>query len=419
MALGHDTDESAWVAKYVSIGGTDHEARSLYQRMHAKVAPSPETNDDGHGSTGLKGLTHSSNGPSVTETPAKNAGQKSLPSPTPPAVEADLFGDTPPPKVARKTQDVEVHPDAPKKKRGRPPVNWSDRPKSQQELDLFELSLEIEKKNAKDHNQMGFIATAMIYASLPHSEIDGAVFKRKNGDLSLTILNDPDIGLPFGKIPRIITAFLCTEAKRHRDERGPNIELGKSQAEFAKKLGLNTGGGVRGDITRLKDQAKRLFTSHITLVGTPNSQFHWSNVNITDSGMLLWNPHDVNDRAPWESKLRLSDKFFNECIAHSVPIDLRVLHQLRSPLAIDIYIWMTYRYNSISGPTPISWKQLKWQFGANYAADEQGLKNFISNFKTQLRRVQAAYREAKFSVDQHKLTLHPSPPHILPPADRD
>ncbi|MPT40144.1 MAG: MFS transporter, partial [Achromobacter sp.] len=169
-------------------------------------------------------------------------------------------------------------------------------------------------------------------------------------------------------------------------------------------LGLGTGGGPRGDLTRLTEQAKRLFTSHITLIGAPDSQFHWRNVNLTDSGMLLWNPHDPDAKSPWESQLTLSQKFFDECIAHSVPIDLRVLHKLRSPLAIDIYIWMTYRYNSISAPTPISWKQLKWQFGANYADDEQGLKNFITSFKTCLRMVSSVYREAKFRTTKDTLT---------------
>ncbi|WP_323025662.1 replication protein RepA [Castellaniella sp.] len=298
---------------------------------------------------------------------------------------------------------------APKKSRGRPPVNWKERPKTQQELDLFELSLEIEEKNAAEHGKLGFIATAMIYASLPHSQIDSAVFKRKSGNISLTILNDPDIGLPYGKIPRIITAFLCTEAKRTGTR---EIELGSSQSEFAKKLGLKSGGGVRGDLTRLKDQAFRLFTSHITLVGTPDAQLHWRNVNLTDDGMLLWNPHNSREVSAWESKLTLSQVFFDECIDHSVPIDLRVIHKLTSPLAIDIYAWLTYRLNSISYPTPISWEQIKWQFGANYADDAQGLRNFILAFRTQLRRVMSVYPEAKVSVDSRKLTLLPSTSHI-------
>lgn len=393
-------DEATWVAKYVAMGGNEREGRGMYQRMKQAQENSPFS------------VALPPRATDQLDTHLRNAQEPHAPSPKAASVEADLFDDLPtPPQQAA----LPAPQDAPqKKKRGRPAVNWSDRPKSQGELDLFQLSLEIEEKPAKDHNQLGVIATAMIYASLPHSEIEGAVFKRRNGDLSLTILNDPDIGLPYGKMPRLITAFLCTEAKRTKE---PVISLGRSKNEFAKKLGLGTGGGPRGDLTRLTEQAKRLFTSHITLIGAPDSQFHWRNVNLTDSGMLLWNPHDPDAKSPWESQLTLSQKFFDECIAHSVPIDLRVLHKLRSPLAIDIYIWMTYRYNSISAPTPISWKQLKWQFGANYADDEQGLKNFITSFKTCLRMVSSVYREAKFRTTKDTLTLLPSPPHVLPSPD--
>lgn len=363
--------QKAWVSSYVSAGGTYEEGSELVKRMNLpdcqSVLPTHKADQELF---------------SPTEAPLP------LPSSRGNAIENASQG---------------------QKKRGRPPVNWQNRPKTQQELDLFELSLEIEEKNAAEHGKLGFIATAMIYASLPHSEIDSAVFKRKNGTIALTILNDPDIGLPFGKIPRIITAFLCSEAKRTKS---PEIELGRSQAEFAKKLGLNSGGGKRGDLTRLKDQAIRLFTSHITLTGTPDAQFHWRNVNLTDNGMLLWSPHDASAQKAWESKLMLSQVFFDECMDHSVPIDLRVIHKLTSPLAIDIYVWMTYRLNSIIRPTPISWQQLKWQFGANYADDAQGLRNFASAFKTQLRRVMAAYPDAKVATDSRTLTLFPSASHV-------
>lgn len=389
-------DEATWVARFVAMGGEEHEGRNVYQRMLSTKSPIQPTPGNAH---------HIENSSHVSRNPSS-----SLPHPTGASsprqiVTPDMFGE--PPAQQLPASPKAAHAQETPRKRGRKPV---EHVKTQQELDLFELSMEIEEKNAKDNNQLGFIATAMIYASLPHSDIGGAVFKRKNNDIALTILNDPDIGLPYGKIPRIITAFLCTEAKRKQD---PVIDLGRSQSEFAKKLGLGTGGGERGGITALKEQAKRLFTSHITLTGTPKSQFHWRNLNITDSGMLLWNPHDQHEKTPWESQLTLSKPFFDECIAHSVPIDMRVLNKLRSPLAIDIYIWMTYRYNSISHPTPISWRQLKWQLGSNYADDEQGLKNFVTNFKTQLRNVVSVYREAKFSMDQHKLTLLPSRPHIL------
>lgn len=403
MAFGAmDEAESSWVKRFVAAGaGSEEDARLIYSKMEKQTATPQKVE-----SAAIDAKTASTE--HLAE--AQRAMEES----------DDLFGELAP-IPPKDTVATNAQSPAPKKKKvGRPPVDWASREKSQQELDLFKLSIDIEEKNARESNNMGFIATAMIYASLPHSEIEGSIFKRKNNDISLTIMNDPDIGLPFGKIPRIITAFLCTEAKRQEFNDAPQvINLGRSQAEFAKKLGLSTSGGERGDTTRLKDQSKRLFTSHITLIGQPDSQFHFRNMNLVEEGMLLWSPHDVNEKSSWNSQLTLSDRFYKECIAHSVPLDMRVIHSLRSPLAIDIYVWMTYRYNAVKYPTPISWRQLKWQFGSNYSEDPQGMRNFISNFKAQLRKVSSVYREAKFSTDKDKLTLHPSQPHILPPPPKE
>ena len=306
-----------------------------------------------------------------------------------------------------------------KKPQGRPITPFTARTVTPKQQELFQLSLQIDENDAKTAGELGYIATAMIHASLPHSrvttldgagnKVEGGFYKKKTNYVSLTIMNDPEIGLPFGKIPRVITAFLCTQAKLTGSR---FIALGRSQAEFAEKLGLTNAGGARGDITRLKDQTRRLLSSKISLIGEPGTEFHWRHVNVSDAGMLLWD-NDPNIKSKWNSELELNQKFFDECIQHSMPLDLRVIHKLQSSLAIDIYIWLNYRLNSISQPTRISWMQLKYEFGAGYADDEQGLANFISKFKQQLRSVLAVYRGVKIDVDTGKvLTLYPSPTHI-------
>lgn len=323
----------------------------------------------------------------------------------------DLFDTTP--AAPAPSAVVEVKPTRPAAvRRGRKPRAMNATPPTQQELDLFQLSMEIDEKNARESGDLAFIATSMIYASLPHSEIEGGIYKRTNGIISLTIMNDPDIGLPYGKIPRLVTAFLCTEARKYHETRGPVVHLGKSQKELMGKLGLSSSGGKRGDMTRYNEQIKRLLTSNITLIGQPGSEFHYKKVDISSQGMLLWNPHNIEEKSPWQSTLTLSQSFFDECKNHSVPMDWRVLHAMRSPLAIDIYIWLTYRYNSLKYQTPISWKQLKWQFGSNYSETPQGARDFKTNFIKQLRSVLAVYRDAKVDTTQDALILFPSKPHI-------
>lgn len=356
------------------------------------------------------------------------------PSKTKAAPDADLFGVGSPAQESAHEEKIKTPTSAPsrvtrngnaelvlarsqavtKQRAGRPYLTRTMR--TQQELDMFSLSMEIEEQEARDSNNMGFISTAMIYASLPYNRIEGAVFKRRSGNISLTILNDPDIGLPFGKMPRIMTAFLCTEAKRN----GPLINLGRSQNEFAQKLGLSSSGGNKGDITRLKDQTKRLFTSHITLTSDDKAShaFKWRNVSMVENGMLLWNPVAEDETKRWAGMLQLTDAFYQECLNHCVPVDLRVLHKLRSPMAIDIYTWLTYRYNTVSKPLYISWMQLKWQFGVQHADDAQGMYNFMAKFREHLRAIHAVWPSAKFTVDSDKVTLYPSLPHILKDVEK-
>jgi hypothetical protein len=73
-----------------------------------------------------------------------------------------------------------------------------------------------------------------------------------------------DNKLPFGNLPRLLLAWVCTEAVQTQS---PKLNLGASLAAFMQRLGIsNDSGGSRGDRTRLKDQIDRLFNAHIDLV---------------------------------------------------------------------------------------------------------------------------------------------------------
>jgi hypothetical protein len=52
----------------------------------------------------------------------------------------------------------------------------------------------------------------------------------------------------------------------------------------------------------------------------------------------------------------LSAEFYDELVAHAVPIDLRALKAFRgSLLALDIYSWLTYRMSYLRRPCLIPW----------------------------------------------------------------
>lgn len=142
---------------------------------------------------------------------------------------------------------------------------------------------------------------------------------------------------------------------------------------------------------------------------------------ITDQSNVFWHPNKASQRSLWESTLDLSENFCKEVIEAPVPIDMRVYHSLsKSPMAMDIYTWLTYRMFVLrrSGRpfVLIPWIGLKMQFGAGYGDDQQGLYDFKTNFKKRLREVLNFYPEARDALEDDKksgcLKLIPCALHI-------
>ena len=63
--------------------------------------------------------------------------------------------------------------------------------------------------------------------------------------------------LPYGNLPRLILAWLCTEVVRTGSR---EIVLGKSLSDFMRALGVYSSSG--GKYTRLRNQMKRLVWLH-------------------------------------------------------------------------------------------------------------------------------------------------------------
>ncbi len=256
-------------------------------------------------------------------------------------------------------------------------------------------------------NSIGYITSILAScSSIPHSNIKKTFFKRSNGNTSFKIIADPEYGLPYGIIPRIIMIWLCTEAKLTNSS---ELFLGKTQNEFIKKLGMSPTGGKYGSINRIKNQMVRLFHSTISLTYNYNNIHKFSNLTIVDHGFFSWEKKKF-----FRNKIKLSDKFYREIKYTSLPIDLKVIKIMRSPLAIDIYIWLTWRLRIINNKKGIliSWKNLKYQFGSNYSNNNKGLSNFKIEFIKKLKYVCFFYSKVNITILDFGLKLKNSDPHI-------
>ena len=271
---------------------------------------------------------------------------------------------------------------------------------------IISKALAIQDEAATDSGDVGFMGRTLIQATLPHRKVEGSHFQRKNGDFTLTLLAPPDPGLPYGSIPRLLLAWLTTEAVRTERR---EIELGESMAGFMRELGLGRRGGPRGDITRLKDQIRRLFSCSINVTHAGSNGTGIANPTIAERAHLWWNPLDPQQSPDCRGRVVLSQSFFDEVVTNPVPVDMRALQALRqSPLALDIYCWLTYRVSYMLKTTTIPWAALAAQFGSDYAR----LRAFKAAFADELHNVLQVYPAARAEATGAGLTIEPSPPHI-------
>jgi len=271
---------------------------------------------------------------------------------------------------------------------------------------LIADTLAIEAESAQTAGALGFLARAMVQATLPHKKVAGNEFERKNGAYTLHLLAPAKVGLPYGTVPRLLLAWLTTEAVRTQNR---ELFLGDSLSHFMHELDMVPTGGRWGSITRLKDQTARLFASTVSATYADKQSHTEAGFRLADRSTLWWDAKAPEQAGLWESSVKLSETFFNEVIAHPIPVDMRAIKALkRSPMALDLYCWLTYRASYAKKPSLIPWAALAMQFGSDYAR----LRDFKASFLAELRKVATVYAGAQFEAIEGGLVVKPSPPHI-------
>ena len=235
-------------------------------------------------------------------------------------------------------------------------------------------------------------------------------YKRVNGPFTLIMTATGNYKLPFGNLPRLILAWVSTEAVRTQS---PVLSLGKSLSDFMRALGVYDSSGRTQ--TRLRNQMKRLFGCTVTMIYEDENVDATVNAVIADSTVFWWNKPD--QRTLWDSKIELGEKFFNEIIQHPVPLNMNTLTALRrSSLGLDLYLWLVYRTFPLRAPLRLTWKQVYRQFGAHptHASDNQTVQHFRYKVLRELKKIKMAWSDLNYSTARGVLILHPSTPAIAP-----
>ena len=261
---------------------------------------------------------------------------------------------------------------------------------------------------------LGFIARLLALCSLPRTNPgDRKEFIRRNGPYTLGMVAGVRNKLPYGTLPRLLLAWVCTEAVRTQRR---DLVLGRSLYEFMRKLGMeDRSGGAHGERTRLKNQITRLFGCTVSLIyeDAQNRQFVTS--QIADRGDFWWSPRQPDEPSLWDSTIRLGEEFFNEIITHPIPLDMNILKSLkRSPLGLDLYVWLTYRTFALKTPQRLSWRQLYRQFGvdATRSSDTNTVQAFRRKVLRELKKIKIAWPPFNYDTVRGGVLLLPSTPSI-------
>ena len=83
---------------------------------------------------------------------------------------------------------------------------------------------------------LGFMARLLALCSLPRTNPGTRhQYKRANGPYKLVMVAGADNKLPYGNLPRLLLAWLCTEAVRTQSR---ELVLGRSLSEFMRTLDI-------------------------------------------------------------------------------------------------------------------------------------------------------------------------------------
>jgi hypothetical protein len=90
---------------------------------------------------------------------------------------------------------------------------------------------------------------------------------------------------------------------------------------------------------------------------------------------------------------------------------MRVLRAIkRSPLALDLYVWATWRVFKLQKPACVPWVSLMGQMGSEYDRAD----NFVGKAKAALRKIRAVYPALKPTHTKGGFLLYPSLTAIAP-----
>ena len=295
-------------------------------------------------------------------------------------------------------QIASVIPFAPKKKKE--PV-----PLSKRQTKIIGLAGQIAEKTREEAGALGFMSRLLIMVNLPYRDPgkDCKNWWRQNGNVTINVSTGYDkqapIGIPYGTYPRLILAYLITQAVKTQD---PTIYLGKSFSHFLTLLDIKKGGKT---YKQLHKQLEKTLSAAFAWTYRTDKQWSRTNIQVSSQSQLWWDEKLPEQQSLWESYIRFNMDFYNEIMRNAVPLDMRVLATLKnSPLGLDLYMFIVWRTFRLDKSIFISWESLQEQLGGQYS----NTYDFSKKCRFHINRIKAIRPDLNVTFVKGRLCLKPS-----------
>lgn len=279
--------------------------------------------------------------------------------------------------------------------------------KRKRHLQLVNLAGDLTEQTREEAGALGFMSRLLIMVNLPYRDPgkDCKNWWRKNGNVTINVSTGYEeqtpIGLPYGAYPRLILAYLITQAVKTQS---PTIYLGKTFAHFLGLIGIQRGGK---QYKQLHKQLERTLSAAFAWTYRTDKQWSRTNIQVSSQSQLWWDEKLPEQQSLWESYIRLNIEFYNEIMRNAVPLDLRVLATLKnSPLGLDLYMFITWRTFKLAKPVYVSWESIQEQLGTQFLS----IHEFSRKCRAHIKRIQSICPALDIKIIRGRLCLNPSYP---------
>jgi replication initiator protein len=262
---------------------------------------------------------------------------------------------------------------------------------------------------------LSYYTPILIHCTLPHSDPKTVVWQKTNGDVSLIVASGFDrnlqpYGIPYGSFPRLVLAYIITRVIQTGER---SIVLSSHFSTFLKEIGYT--GNLRGNTraaNSIRSQLLRLLMANFRVEASAGTEEKGvtvgEKIDVARKYALWWDYKNPDQDSLWGSYIEISEEFREAILRAPVPLrtDILKVHR-KSPLALDVYMWVSYRLFTMraAGQESISlgYGRLQEQFGTGIS--EKDYRTFRSRFKHAFTEVAGHWRppDSPKSLLNHEL----------------